>query len=121
MFEPSPTHSFVEPAHAGGLGNAVVWACRIVLGAALAALVRMAVLSAALPSCGPGPKPERWPTLLPALVIAALVAGGAGWLVGRLKRLDSAASFFFAVVGVMMVALFALGIVLLAMSFMTVC
>lgn len=121
MFEPSPTDSFLEPVHAGGLGTAVVWGCRLVLGAALAALVRMAFLSAALPSCGPGPAPDRWPTLLPALVVAALVVGGAGWLVGRLKRMDSALTFFFAVAGVMVVALFALGIVVLAMSFMTLC
>jgi hypothetical protein len=121
MFEPSPTDSSIEPAHAGGLGSAVVWGCRLVLGAALAALVRMAFVSAALPSCGPGPTPDRWPTLLPALAVATLVVSGAGWFGGRLKRMDSALSFFFAVAGVMVVAIFALGIVLLAMSFMTLC
>jgi hypothetical protein len=117
----APSDSFIDPAHAGGLGSAVVWGCRLVLGAALAALVRMALLSAALPSCGPGPAPNRWPTLLPALAVATLVVSGAGWAVGRLKRMDSALSFFFAVAGVMVVAMFALALVLLAMSFLTLC
>lgn len=111
----------IDAAHSGPVGAFVGWACRAVLAGGFALLVSFALRTNAQPPCGPLPKPDRWPLLLPALGISALFVIGGWWLIGRIARLDSTAAWLVALFGVTACVLFAQLVAVLFLSFATLC
>jgi len=110
-----------EPLHRGRFGATMMWSARLLLVAIFAVLVSFARDSAAMPACGPWPAPDRWPTLIPPLVVAGIASLVGCVLLGLCRRSDSAAVWFFASGGSVVGAIGVHFMVLLYMSFTTLC
>jgi heme/copper-type cytochrome/quinol oxidase subunit 3 len=119
-----PTTPYREPTTTPppeGSGSILASACRLGLGLAAVCLLGFASQTAAQPSCGPWPKPDRWPSLLPVLIIGALLVAGGWWSLGRLARRAPTVGRALAMLGVTAGVLAALFVALLYMSFVTLC
>ena len=122
--ELEPTHPIrptTAPRHAGVWGAVVTWFCRLVVGATQALLVYFAYATAAQPSCGPWPKPDRWPTLLPVLGVTGLGVLAAWWFIGWLVRLDTTVGWLACLFGVVAGVIIMQFAAILVMSLMTFC
>ena len=102
-------------------GAIVTWLSRLLIVAMQTLVGWISYATIVQPACGPWPKPDRWPFVVPVEAVTGLVFAVAWWLIGRQAREESTAGWLLSVLFALMVAGSVQIFGVLFLSFVTLC